>query len=104
MKLEKDLESRCRALALSCDGELLPFRPGKRGWHDRLLLLPGYIALVEFKRVRKAKVQPLQDDRQRWCEERCIPAFRVWDFLHFQAIVTHKPVGGFTARDSWGIA
>ena len=90
MKLEKDLEARCRALALQCDGELLPFRPGKRGWHDRLLLLPGYIALVEFKRVKKAKVQPLQDDRQAWCEARSIPAFRIWAYRQFQYIVKRR--------------
>lgn len=92
-KLEKDLEARCCALALSCDGELLPFRPGKRGWHDRLLLLPGYMALIEFKRMKKSVVQPLQNDRQAWCEARRIPAFRVWDYHQFQEIVHHEAWG-----------
>jgi hypothetical protein len=86
-KLEKDLEARCRALARSCDGELLKFTPPQKGWHDRLLLLPTYMALIEFKRVKKAKVQPLQNDRQAWCEARRIPAFRVWDYSQFCDII-----------------
>ena len=87
MKLEKDLEARCRAFALSCDGDLLPFRPGKKGWHDRVLLIPGFMALIEFKRTAKSKLQPLQNARQAWCERRNIPAFRVWDFKQFVGII-----------------
>jgi hypothetical protein len=100
MKLEKMLEAKCRALALSCDGELLPFRPGKRGWHDRLLLLPGYMALIEFKRMKKAVVQPLQNDRQAWCEARRIPAFRVWDYGQFEEIMRKASPIKYVVRET----
>jgi hypothetical protein len=86
-KLEKDLEARCRALARSCDGELLRIKPIIKGWHDDLLLLPGLICLVEFKRSKKAAVQPLQNTRQKWCEVRGIPAYRVHDYGEFETIV-----------------
>ncbi len=87
MKLEKDLEERCRLLAEQHDGKLLKFHTNAKGWHDRLLLLPGFLALVEFKQHKKAKVQPLQDDRQSWCVARGIPAFRVWEYPQFVEIV-----------------
>jgi hypothetical protein len=86
MKLEKDLEKRCRALARQHDGELLKLRPAQKGWHDRLLLLPRCMALIEFKQAARSKVQSLQNDRQRWCEERGLPAFRVWSFEQFRTI------------------
>lgn len=96
LKLEKDLEARCRALVKEHGGELITFRTKAKGWHDRLLLLPadreaGYIALIEFKRSKGAAVQPLQDDRQAWCEERLIPAFRVWTFAQFKYVVECRP-------------
>jgi hypothetical protein len=86
-KLEKDLEERCRTLAKANDGKLLKFAPPQKGWHDRLLMLPGFICLVEFKRSQKAAVQALQDLRQAWCDARHIPAYRVWDYDQFVEIV-----------------
>jgi hypothetical protein len=99
MRLEKDLEARCRALARSCDGELLRIKPIIKGWHGDLLLLPGYVALIEFKRVKKAKVQPLQNDRQAWCEAREIPAFRVWNYQQFERIIIYE--GKYNVSKPW---
>lgn len=60
--LEADLEERCRLLVKARGGELLKFKsPGNKGVQDRLLLLPGgFMALIEFKRAKKSKFQPLQ--------------------------------------------
>ena len=88
--LEKSLEAKCRRLAEQHDGKLLKFSTSsEKGWHDRLLLLPGYMCLIEFKRSEKAKKQPLQDDRQHWCEKRRIPAFLVFEYAQFVEIVRH---------------
>lgn len=88
MRLEKDLEEQCRQLVRERNGELLPFRsPGNKGVHDRLLILPGFFAMVEFKRAKKAKVQPLQDYWQERCTQLGLPAFRVASLKDFAALL-----------------
>lgn len=86
--LEADLEDKCRKLVVSRNGELLKFvSPGNKGVHDRLLVLPGFVAMVEFKRSRKAKVQPLQDYWQRRFTQLGLPAFRVSSLQEFDDIL-----------------
>lgn len=88
MPLEKDLEEKCRQLVRARNGELLPFRsPGHKGVHDRLLILRGFMGLVEFKRGKKAKVQPLQDYWQDRCTQLQVPAFRVVCLNDFHALL-----------------
>lgn len=77
-KLEADLEEQCRKLVIARNGEFLKFRsPGNKGVHDRLLVLPGFVALVELKRSKRAKVQPLQDYWQDRLTQLGLRAYRV---------------------------
>ena len=86
--LEKDLEEKCRQCARDYGCKLIPLRsPGNKGIHDRLLFVPGHVVLLEFKRSKNAKVQPLQDWWQDYCEEFGIPAYRVHTFAQFRSII-----------------
>lgn len=78
MPLEKDLEEKCRQLVRERNGEFLKFKsPGNKGVHDRLLVLPYFMAVVELKRGKSAKVQPLQDYWQQRFTELHAPAYRI---------------------------
>lgn len=97
--LEKDLERKCRVLVITRNGELLKFiSPGNKGVHDRLLILPDYMALIEFKRSRTAKVQPLQDYWQDRFTQLRVPAFRVWRLEQFLDILIHAADVHFRAQ------
>lgn len=90
MPLEKNLEYQCRMLVKARGGELLKFKsPGNKGVHDRLLVLPGFVAMIEFKKDKNAKVQPLQD----WWQDRFaalrMPAYRVWMLAQFEMILAY---------------
>lgn len=88
MPLEKDLEEKCRLSALKHGCKLIPLRsPGNKGIHDRLLFGPSLVVLIEFKRSKNAKVQPLQDWWQSYFETMKIPAYRVWSLTHFNNIL-----------------
>ena len=50
MAYEADLEAWCRMRALQNGGYLLKWTsPGNRGVPDRILLMPRFIAFIEFK-------------------------------------------------------
>lgn len=86
--IEKTLEEKCRQSALKHDCKLIPLRsPGNKGIHDRLLFMPGIVVLIEFKRAKSAKLQPLQDWWQNYFEQMRIPAYRVWSLTHFNNIL-----------------
>lgn len=88
--LEKDLERKCRVLVTTRNGELLKFvSPGNKGVHDRLLVLPDFFALVEFKKPgkRKAKTQPLQDYWQDRFTQLGVEVFRVATLQDFMDIL-----------------
>lgn len=88
MALEKDLEEKCRLSAIKYGGMLVKFKsPGNKGVHDRLLFLPGVVVLIEFKKAKNSKVQPLQDWWQAYFERMRIPAYRVWTLTHFNNII-----------------
>lgn len=90
MALEKDLEQKCRRLVIERNGELLKFvSPGNKGVHDRLLVLPDFFALIEFKRGKKAKVQPLQDYWQDRFTQLGVEVFRVASMADFTEILNH---------------
>jgi hypothetical protein len=92
MALEKDFEEKCRQLVIERNGEFLKFvSPGNNGVHDRLLLLPDFVALVELKKPgkRKARVQPLQDYWQSRFTQLGMHAYRVSTLAQFIDILTH---------------
>lgn len=60
--LESEIESYLRKSIEALDGECVKFIPDyKRGWPDRLVLLPGGTVIwVETKRPEGGKVSPAQ--------------------------------------------
>jgi hypothetical protein len=88
--LEKDLEEKCRKVALKHGCRLIPLRsPGNKGIHDRLLFVPGRVVLLEFKRSKNAKVQPLQDWWQGYCDVMLIPAHRIHTLTGFNNLLKY---------------
>lgn len=61
MAYEADLEKWCREQATKAGGYLLKWvSPGNRGVPDRILLMPRYVAFLEFKN-KTAQLEPLQE-------------------------------------------
>lgn len=53
---EKQIESDCRHIVENYGGRMPKWvSPGNRGVPDRIVILPGYIAFVEFKRHKGAR-------------------------------------------------
>lgn len=60
MAYEADLEKWCREQTTKAGGYLLKWvSPGNKGVQDRILLMPGYVAFIEFKNL-KGGLSPLQ--------------------------------------------
>jgi len=61
MAYEADLEKWCREQTIKAGGYLLKWvSPGNRGVPDRILLMPNYVAFIEFK-APKGNLSALQD-------------------------------------------
>lgn len=100
MPLEKDLEYKCRLLVKARGGELLKFKsPGNKGVHDRLMVLPGFAALVEFKKDRRAKVQPLQDYWQERFTKLGMMSCRIVSLAHFRTLLAYAETHTTTIRE-----
>jgi hypothetical protein len=92
MATESDLEKKCRLCAENVGGRLLKIRtPGTRGFHDRLLLLPGYCAFIEFKSPKgTGRKSVMQHHWQRFMDAMGIPAFEVASYSHFHSICRNR--------------
>lgn len=79
MAYEADLEAWCRKEATKAGGYLLKWvSPGNKGVPDRILLMPGYVAFIEFKGP-KGELAPLQRVWQQRIAKMCHRAYVVRD-------------------------
>jgi len=87
MARENKLEERCRLLVESMGGKLFKWRsPGNKGVPDRIVLLPGFVAFVEFK-ITGRPFQPLQEYWQKWLKERGHKAYVIYTYEDFKAVL-----------------
>ena len=80
-KLEKDIETKLRQMVEKHGGKCLKWVcPGWTGVPDRIILLPGGMAMfVETKRPKGGKIDPLQRVWQNWLTSLGFQHYFVYD-------------------------
>lgn len=90
MAYEADLEKWCREQTVKAGGYLLKWvSPGNKGVPDRILLMPHFVAFIEFK-APKGVMAPLQGVWEKRIKYKLgLPHYVVRAKEEFLSVMTH---------------